>query len=282
MFSLISARELKERLSSTVHKPIVVDARRRYEFNSGHIPGAAILRWEKYCEPAPSASSTVLHQPGWWGKLAESSPKVVAKKLEQSGLGSQQHIVVYADGAKSKGRDGRIAWMLLYFGAREVSLLNGGWSAWLDSGGDIELEITPPQAGHFVVDIDEQRRVLLEDIVQRPQFFAVDTRTQKEYRGEIYDYQPRLGRIPNSINVPFSRLYDESNKFLNKDSFELLILEQSSGNKHESNFDFSYCEVGVRAATFSLLHELYLGRKLPVYDGSFMEWSFDERLTVIR
>lgn len=282
MFQLISPSDLKNQLHSTGDKPIVIDARRRYEFNSGHIPGAVILRWEKYCEPAPGASSTVLQQPGWWGKLAEASSYMVAERLEHAGLRNDRHIIVYADGAKSKGRDGRIAWMLLYFGAREVSLLNGGWSAWLEDDGATELDITTPQVGNFVVDIDEERRILLDDIMRSPQSIGVDTRTPEEHRGEIYDYQPRLGRIPNSVNVPFSRLYDASNKFLTKDSFERLLSEQSNGNVQESTFDYSYCEVGVRAATFSLLHELYLGRKLPVYDGSFMEWSFNERLTVTR
>ncbi len=33
----------------------------------------------------------------------------------------------------------------------------------------------------------------------------------------------------------------------------------------------SYCEVGVRASTFSLLHEIYIGEIIPVYDASVME-----------
>ena len=261
--------------------PIVVDARRRYEYNAGHIPGAINLRWEQWCEAAPQTASQILHQPGWWGKLAEVPQVDLESKMGLAGLAHDRQIVVYANGAKSKGRDARIAWMLLYYGAKEVYILNGGWSAWIDVDGDVETQLRHPETSVFQIDLDAERRVTLEDILKSGRYTAIDTRTPEEYRGVIYDYQPRLGRIPGSLNVPFASLYEETEVFLTQSEFTKSTFVESAIDEMADQaqaLNFSYCEVGVRAATFSLLFELYRGEKLPVYDGSFMEWSFHGQL----
>jgi 3-mercaptopyruvate sulfurtransferase SseA len=86
-----------------------------------------------------------------------------------------------------------------------------------------------------------------------------------------------MGHIPRSVNIWFDRCFAEDGRFIGKEKF--LALLESEGAK--SNVKASYCEVGVRAATFSLLYELATGDVLPVYDGSLMEWSHHLDLTVI-
>ncbi len=98
-----------------------------------------------------------------------------------------------------------------------------------------------------------------------------------EFEGRLYDYQPRMGHIPRSVNIWFDRYFANDGRFIGKEKF--LSLLESEGAR--SNVKASYCEVGVRAATFSLLYELATGDVLPVYDGSLMEWSHHADLTVI-
>jgi thiosulfate/3-mercaptopyruvate sulfurtransferase len=313
MFELITATELRKKLSAGM-KIDIVDARRTDAFETGGIPGAINMLWEDWCEDAPSSASAILHQPGWWGRLEDISPFELETKLADLGLSSERQIVVYADGVKSKGRDGRIAWMLLYFGSKHVSILNGGWEGWIKDGGEIELEHQrpehkrleqkrPPEQSSFEVHFDSTRRVQLKDLIGTKIMCSVDTRTREEHQGAIYIYQPRLGRIPNSVNIPFSTLYKSSGEFLSRDEFLQVLQSNQLGDTHQKNENdgsqndgtnnegrqseearllYSYCEVGVRAATFALLYELYTGDTLPVFDGSFMEWSYNFELPIER
>lgn len=291
MFKLTSPSDLKQQLS-TEHPISIIDARRRYEFNAGHIPGAICMRWEHWCEAAPENLSNTMKQPGWWGRLEEAPEGKIAERLGALGLSTDQQIIVYADGARTKGRDARIAWMLLYYGAKNVSLLNGGWKGWKEISGRTQTEISLPVARNFHLQLSPERRISLSNLRDKSGLVAVDTRTVEEFAGEIYDYQPRKGRIPNSLSRPFKGLFDDNGYFIDRAQFlnfahgKLDHGSSSDGGISVSGkvrqMDYSYCEVGVRAAAFSLLYELYTGTILPVHDGSFMEWSHDNLLDIER
>jgi thiosulfate/3-mercaptopyruvate sulfurtransferase len=271
---LISLQEF-ESAAKNGDVDILLDARRIEEFEEDHIPGAMQIAWEDWNEPAPDAASAELHQPGYWGKLADPVETKVAERLTQLGIGNDSRIVVYADAYRSKGREGRIAWMLLYFGAKNVAILNGGLRTWQKSE---KVGITPNGATKpFQLELDERRRARKGDVIGAAARALVDTRGLPEFAGVEYDYQPRLGHIPNAIHFPYRRMLHSNGHFVSKEEFAELA------DKHHFDLNSSpiwYCEVGVRAAMASLLHEIYNGVVTPVYDGSFMEWSFDETLPV--
>ncbi len=272
--ALLKIENLVEGVLSKSGKFQVVDARRQSEYLSAHIPGAVRIAWEDWCEPAPAAAAAILHEPGYWGKLAVAPEQAFERKLIASGIKQDLPIVVYADSARSKGREGRVAWMLLYFGASQVFMLDGGWNAWVRAGALVESGAPSAiEAGKFTIALDERRRVRHDDAFknggdQSP--LMIDTRTAAEFNGDCYDYQPVKGRLPNSILFPFASLYAPGGSFVDKDRY----LEIVPADILKTPLKISYCEVGVRASTFSLLHEIYTGEIIPVYDGSAMEWGW--------
>ena len=104
----------------------------------------------------------------------------------------------------------------------------------------------------------------------------LDTRSSSEFRGFAFRYMPRMGRIPGSLLLPFEHLYDRDGSFVRAERYHTLLPEPL----RQARPSLAYCEVGVRASTAALLHELYTGRVLPVYDGSLMEWAFHAELPV--
>jgi thiosulfate/3-mercaptopyruvate sulfurtransferase len=250
---------------------VLLDARPLDELRDGFIPGAQHFPWEEWNEEAPQAASAILHEPGYWGKLADPVATDVAARLTKRGISNDSHIVIYADGMRSKGREGRIAWMLLYFGAKNVSILNGGWRAWARSH---RIPVNTKQAERpFVLQLDERRRAHQADIATAEQL--IDTRGTREFAGRIYDYQPRLGHIPGALNFPYRSLMHSNGVFIGRD--EYLARARQNGVIPQPIW---YCEVGVRAAMMSLLNEIYTGEVTRVYDASFMEWAFDPALPV--
>jgi len=283
--NLIDAAELKQLLDGK--EVVLLDTREELEFSEGHIPNAISNQWFEWCEKAPPTAKSTLFEPGYWGNLDVDSIEKVENALGDLGVTNNGTVVIYSSGIASKGRDGRVAWMLLYFGIERVYILDGGYNAWLNSSGEVSTEITKPKKANFKVSLQTQRRVDLsavkklldEDRGSEP--LLVDTRSPLEFVGRLFDYQPRMGHIPRSVNIWFDKFFANDGRFIGKEQFLRLLESEGVRTGDAANIKASYCEVGVRAATFSLLYELATGKILPVYDGSLMEWSHNPELTVI-
>lgn len=284
-FSIISPDAVQQlvlaRHAVTIHAQYtLVDARPYTDYLAGHIPGALWLGWENWCEQAPAYAGSVLSQPGYWGVLKDIRSKSHPNSLELAGLTSNSSIIVYADGPASKGREARIAWMLLYWGASNVSLLNGGWPGWLKSGGSVEISIPALRQGQFNAVVQEHRRIRFRQLKQ--QYLAgnmpllVDARSRPEFDGEAFDYQPRKGRLPGALHIAFTDLFDKTGHYLSREQY----LERIVAVIPRADRIAAYCEVGVRSCLFALLHEVYTGQIVANFDGSMMEWSLDAELPV--
>ena len=278
--SLIAPAKLQQWISDGENACSIVDARPYADYLAGHIPGAIWQDWKAWCQPAPVHASPELHQPGYWGVLAEDTPDRIEQRLALAGLSSDKPVVVYADGSRSKGREGRLAWMLLYYGASSVSLLDGGWSGWRRAGGAVETSICVPPRGHFKVRIQPQRRVLLPQLKEAIETgempLLVDARSRAEYDGHLYDYQPRKGRMPGAVHMPYTDFFDEVGNFVARDRY----LQRLPLAVRQAEHIVPYCEVGVRSALFALLHEYHTGQVVANFDGSFMQWALDGTLPV--
>ncbi len=274
--------ELKELLGASGRDCLVVDARPRKEFLRGHIPGAVHIPWEEWNEKAPNEVRPILRQPGYWGKLASPDSFDFSHRLQNLGLDRDTPVVVYADGQKSVGREGRIAWMLLYLGARNVSILDGGLKAWKGQKLPLEREVSTKPSTSFQIELAPQRRMLHEDLVDSigTDSFPtmIDTRTVREHTGQVFWYQPKKGCIPESKLLIYKSIFQKDGfNFVDQETYKSLLPDNYESLKNIAG----YCEVGVRVCTVALLHEHYTGQVMPVYDGSIMEWSFDDKLPVL-
>lgn len=278
--ALLPARELVRDTAATGRRSHVVDARDGAYYAEGHIPGAVHTTWESWCGPAPAHAGAILAQPGYWGLLHDWEPGRYAERLEALGLRDEAPIVVYDGGVASKGRAGRIAWLLLYLGAREVYLLDGGWDAWRKAGGASSDDVAAPARGRFTVRFQEDRRCRIEALrrswADAGPLLPVDTRSQREFDGLEHDYLPRMGHLPGAALVAFADLFDSGGLYLGRDAY----LRRVPAALHAGVPLVTYCECGVRAGTVALLHEIHTGRIVQVYDGSLMEWSLDTTLPV--
>lgn len=260
----------------------IFDTRGREAFLAGHISGSMSMTWESWCAQAPDDVEPTLKQSGYWGVVAPIAPVDGDERLADLDLQDGRPIVVYADGPRTRGREARIAWMLLYFGACNVWLLDGGWTGWLASGGNVQAG----EAAHAVRPVGvclrpERRRQLhelREAYHQGTLPVLIDARSQAEFEGEIQEYLPRRGHLPGARLVPFADCFDADGRYVPR---EFYLTNLVPGIRDAVNM-VTYCEVGVRACLFALLHEVYTGIIVPVYDGSLMEWSLQPDLPMER
>jgi len=287
--ALISAQKLQLLLTGEIFGPmlplIVVDSRPEHEYEAGHIPTAVRIGWEDWnAKPMLKTLglSLDLWEPGYWGALDNARLEEFASRLSEIGLTNNRPVVVYADSLASKGREGRIAWMLLYLGVENVFMLDGGWPAWLKAGGCCDRQESRAEGGSFSLRLDGRRRISTDALARMcgsgKMPTSVDTRSLSEFQGDSFDYQPRTGHLPEAVQLSYESLFEDSGNFVGREKFlSLLDLRVLSDPDL-----ITYCEVGVRASTYALLLEAYTGRVLPVYDGSIMEWGADKALPLLR
>jgi 3-mercaptopyruvate sulfurtransferase SseA len=68
-------------------------------------------------------------------------------------------------------------------------------------------------------------------------------------------------------------MYSTARKFVTSSEYQAMLPADADDKPV-----ITYCEVGVRAATVALLHEIHQQRIVQVYDGSVMEWALDHTL----
>jgi len=272
--SLITPEDLLDLVRRRVTDITIIDARHRDDYLAGHINGALNLLWSDFCQEAPVSAGDQFARPGWWGLLLDPVSAGLARRLAEMGIDSDSRIIVYADGQVSKGLEGRIAWMLLYLGARDLSILDGGFSAWIRAGGTIESRANEKDPARFDLDIDHRRRITMEELFlelnSRADAFLLDARSSPEFNGEVYSYLTRMGHIPKAVLFPFTSMFQSDEKrYIDRQDY----LSRLAGTGALSPPLAAYCELGLRAATIALLHELYTGEPVRIFDGGYMQWT---------
>src|SRR5262249_31129333 len=124
--TIVRARWLKQLVDRGNVQFTIVDARAQADYEAGHIQGAIRIGWEDWCARPPAGVSQALSAPGYWGLLASPQCASFRRRLAMTGITLTTPLLVYGDGRSSAGREGRIAWMFMYLGARDVAILDGG------------------------------------------------------------------------------------------------------------------------------------------------------------
>ena len=262
---LISAAELRDRLSEVT----VLDVRYRTggpagpeEYAAGHVPGAAYVDLDRALAAPPG------HPDGRGGRHPLPDPQVFAAAMRRAGVSARRPVVTYDDWSGQAA--GRCWWLLRHHGHPDVRVLDGGWSAWRDAGGDVEPGTVETAEGDFEPGPGTMPVVEADDVLDVP--VLVDARAPERYRGEIEPIDPVAGRIPGAVNVPTSANLTDDGRF--RDPAQLRALYEAAGVPLDGTEVAVYCGSGVTAMHDLLALEL-LGVTAALYPGSWSGWITD-------
>jgi thiosulfate/3-mercaptopyruvate sulfurtransferase len=234
---------------------------RRDAYEAGHIPGAVFIDMDR--DLAGAAGSGGRHP------LPGSDPFAAA--MRAAGVSRQAPVVVYDDAGGVMAA--RAWWLLRYFGHPDVTLLNGGLSAWTAAGNELATgRPDAPAAGDFTgdpggmptLDATEAAALAVHGVL-------LDARTPERFRGEIEPVDPVAGHIPGARNRSTRDNVLPSGAFAEPSAlradFERLGVRPGVAVG-------AYCGSGVTAAHEVLALEL-VGVRAALYPGSWSEWVSD-------
>ena len=235
------------------------------EYLEEHIPGASFLDLQNQISNTKSQFKFTLPD---MASLSSSFGKL--------GIGDPHRIILYSTNGLQWAT--RVWWMIYMLGYKNVSILNGGLREWkrndydLESGENFYSETTflNSESQSFFVGREQTL-----DAMNNNSCLLINALTSDIHNGESTRYG-RPGRIPGSINIPFSDLMDINTHMLKSPKEALSVFEKYNISKDSEILN--YCGGGI-AATLNafVLHQLGF-EKLKVYDNSLSEWAMDKSL----
>jgi thiosulfate/3-mercaptopyruvate sulfurtransferase len=256
---LLTPAQLRDRMARG--GVVLLHIGERADYNAGHIPGARFLPYDAISTPRGSG-------------LALELPAVAKldSVFESVGVADSSRIVLYwTKGWYSPTT--RVFLTLDYVGLGDrTAILDGGYSAWTESGGAVTTDVPPPVRGSLttrprpglVVDAKA-----VHDAIGDARTAIIDARDARFYAGEAMGMRVREGHVPSAKNLPFTTLLDDRGSFRSRD--ELTSMLATAGATPGKRI-IAYCHIGQQATVLYFAARL-LGRDATLYDGSWDDWS---------
>lgn len=239
----------------------------RPEFEASHIPNACLIDLQNNF----SESSVAPHL-----RFMMPKPDVLGAAFAELGVGDDSRVVLYSRGSVMWAT--RVWWMLRAIGFDNASVLDGGWEKWcLDGRPTSQTRCRHPRAALTVKARSEVfvGKATMEAAIGDSRVCTVNALSRNLHRGESANYG-RRGRIPGSVNVPYSILVDsENHTFLDAASV--------AASFHEVGADADkrclvYCGGGIAASLDAFLMYQLGYEDVAIYDASMSEWARDPSL----
>ena len=272
---LVSVDWLKSNLSN--EKLIVLDIRNKIDggskdaFEVSHIPTAV---YSNYLEDGWRTTVD-----GIVGKL----PPLKDLEILIGGLGinNDSHVIVVPGGVSSTdfGSASRVYWTFKVLGHENVSILDGGYAAWLQQlPTQIETGAANPTTAIFKADFQSKYLATTEDVVNalaNNSSVLVDARPEEQFLGKSkHGKALAAGTIPGSFNLQQQTLVEENTSFF-KDAITVAQLVKEVGIESTEG-EIAYCNTGHWATVaWFALSEVLGHENVKNYDGSMVEWTAD-------
>ena len=200
--TLISATDMQN-----LHDAVIVDCRSdlmnpdagALAYQAAHIPGA------HFADLNQDLSAPV--QPGVTGRHPLPDNAELIRFIRQ--LGITNHTPVIAYDADMGAYAARFWWLMRSLGHDQVWILNGGFKAWLASGGQPTSQPGQPELSEFVAKPAITQTLTAEDITGT-NYTLLDARAKRRFYGQEEPIDPVAGHIPGAACFPFQNNLDEN------------------------------------------------------------------------
>jgi thiosulfate/3-mercaptopyruvate sulfurtransferase len=239
-------------------------------YREGHIPNAQFLHLDRDLSGVKTGTN---------GRHPLPDPSVLATELGLRGVSNNSQVVAYDDNGGMFAA--RLWWLLRWLGHDAVAVLDGGMSAWRQTGLPISARIpnvTPTRFDWRVRPMSVDSDYVLRHL-HKPHMLLIDARAPDRFRGKNETLDPVGGHIPGAVNRFFKDNLAPDGRFK---SAALLREEFSAFLKgREAATIVNQCGSGVTACHNLLALEIAGFAGAALYAGSWSEWCRDPARPVV-
>ncbi|MDH5736870.1 MAG: sulfurtransferase [Gammaproteobacteria bacterium] len=235
-------------------------------YHQGHIPGSAFLDLQTVLSDQQSHLRFTLPE--------QQSFEQAAGRL---GISNADHLVFYSCTHPMWAT--RLWWMFRTYGHQQVSVLNGGLSAWQSSGYPLSTTSHTYAHSRYQASFNPDRIAAKQQVlaaIDNSEICILNALGRSQHTGETSGYG-RRGRIAGSDNLPAVDIIDKDTGFFL--TADLLKKKFSETGAWQAEKIITYCGGGI-AASATLFALALLGKEdqVALYDGSMSEWANDPAL----
>lgn len=249
---------------------VIIDTREPEDYIVDHIPGAInIYDIFTYLSTKDNGGY-------------EAMRKKFAELFGAAGICGNERIVLYEDAMDNGyGRSCRGYFILKHLGHKNVTVLHGGYQAWVDKNLPLTREIPKVEKKIFAINPDNSIILTQEEMLaslEDSNIIKLDCRDHAEWVGissSPYgpDYTPRKGRIPGAVWIEWYQTMRHINYIAwFKEPEELKKIFASVGIKPNSTV-YIYCFKGARTSNMFIAMKLAGIKNVRNYFASWNEWS---------
>ena len=264
---LITASELARHL--VAGRPVnVLDVRweltqpdGRVAFSAGHVPGAVYVSLE---------DELTDHAVSGRGRHPLPSGPALEEAARRWGMRAGVPTVVYDDW--NRAGSARAWWLLTTAGVEDVRILDGGLSAWVDSGGELETGFTTVGLGDVTITHHDlyqgELPTLTADRTAELAGPLLDARAPERFRGEREPVDPVAGHIPGARNTPSTSVLTVDGTFRTDGELQEFFTDRGVDASTGAG---AYCGSGVTAAVLIAALQI-IGIEAQLFPGSWSQW----------
>jgi thiosulfate/3-mercaptopyruvate sulfurtransferase len=263
--SLIGTEDVEAMVNMSGVRLVEVDVDTE-SYQEGHPPGA--ISWNWTWQLCNTVEREIL------------SKEAFERLMTASGIAPETTVVLYGD--NNNWFAAWAFWQMKIYGHKDVRLMNGGRSKWLQEGRPLTLD-TPadlPTTTYKVGAVDRSLRAMLPDVraaSEARSHSLVDVRSPAEFSGELLappglpETCQRGGHIPGAASIPWGTVCNADGTFKSRD--ELATIYENQGVTPDLPV-ITYCRIGERSSHSWFVLKYLLGYSVVRnYDGSWTEWG---------
>ena len=253
---------------------VFVDFRPKPAFLRGHIPGAVNTQYGR--DGWRESRGNV---PG----MLPKDPSKLAALIGRLGIDNSSHVVLVPPGNSSSdmGIATRVYWTFKVFGHDNVSILDGGFRAYVAEKKN-KVPVNPLEQGPakttaktFTINLRPEMIVTMDDVkaAAAAGMTLVDARPADQYLGvNRHGRAKASGTIPGALNLPQSWTTENGGgKFRSVETLKKLY---AAAGIDPSKPQINFCNTGHWASVDWFVASELLGNKdAKMYDGSMTEWT---------
>jgi thiosulfate/3-mercaptopyruvate sulfurtransferase len=262
---------------------VILDVRSNMEMEAdnpyaeGHIPGAVAANYR--ATPWRGSNNGV--------NYVLPPTEAIQATIQGLGIDNDDHVVIYANRVSPKALDlgaaTRVYWTLQALGHDNVSILDGGYLAWVGAGNAVSTEAVTPEAGNFTAALQPGFQVQGYDVeaAMANAVELLDSRPAAQFMADAQlSYARWPGTIPTAVNIPAPSLASAEAGASFGDLSNMAERLAAVGIEPGETV-YTFCNSGHHATvTWFVLSEL-MGYDAQLYDGSIYDWTQVRRMPTV-